>query len=733
MRIRVLCTGVVALVLLLVAPASIADTLQTVKRQITSSSDYETTPSLGNDGVQDIVVYTSRALLNGGILGAADIWYQPLVGGAPAGGPVQVTFGDIDEQLNDVSGDYIVYTAYDSVTANSGAIVVYQISTGVANTIATATIIQEPKIHGDRIIWRQGGAFAAEVMYFEIPWIAHGFSPRRLAGPVPPTFDIQIGSRYAVWAELDGTYDVHAYDFDLMAEVHITNTPALNERQPATTGDWIIWQQQSGLNSTIDAKNMVTQERITIDNGASNYNPSADGDLIAWETDVAGNLDVWLYRISNGESYAVTDDLEDQYLTDVFGNLVAYVDMSGGSEDIYVSTLEFISDEPVARAGPDQSVHIGSLVTLDGTGSYDPDGDYPLSFEWQLYNFGLAEPNITDLLSPSANDPTPSFTAYLATDYTAYLGVIDSDGDHSEVDIVTISTTNSRPVADAGADQSIDLVGTIVTLDGTQSYDDDGDPLNYAWSLTARPSGSVAALINPLTAIPSFTADVNGEYRATLVVNDGWADSAADETTVSFDNVAPVADAGGNQVVAAGATVTLSGGGTDANGDPLTYQWSFVSWPDGTPPALQGATNPTASFVADTAGDYVVSLVVNDGTVDSEPDNANVLATLSQDQIVEELDQSIEAINALPTDVFKNKNMARTLTNKLLAVIGLIESGDYVQARSKLVNDVMGKTDGCALSGTPDRNDWIKTCEAQDQVYSLLLDILTMLDDFIGP
>jgi hypothetical protein len=191
-------------------------------------------------------------------------------------------------------------------------------------------------------------------MYFEISWIGFGFSARRLAGPVPPTFNIQIGERFAVWSELDGgTFDVYAYDFELDSEFRVTNTPSINERNPATSGDWIVWQQHDGLQETIEAKNLSTVERITIDNGAGNFNPSMDGDLISWESDVAGNLDIWIYSISRGESYAVTTNPVDQYLNEVFGNMVAYVDMSTGSEDIYVSTLAFLPDDPCADLGGD--------------------------------------------------------------------------------------------------------------------------------------------------------------------------------------------------------------------------------------------------------------------------------------------------------------------------------------------------------------------------------------------
>ena len=36
----------------------------------------------------------------------------------------------------------------------------------------------------------------------------------------------------------------------------------------------------------------------------------------------------------------------------------------------------------MADAGPDQSAWVGHLVTLDGRGSYDPDGHIPLTFGW---------------------------------------------------------------------------------------------------------------------------------------------------------------------------------------------------------------------------------------------------------------------------------------------------------------------------------------------------------------
>jgi hypothetical protein len=96
-----------------------ADIIETTTHRITSSTAYETTPSIGHNDVTntDYVVYTLRPALGGGLLGPGDIWFQPLFNGAPSGLPVQVTNSSTDDQLNDCSGDYIVYTAFDATTS----------------------------------------------------------------------------------------------------------------------------------------------------------------------------------------------------------------------------------------------------------------------------------------------------------------------------------------------------------------------------------------------------------------------------------------------------------------------------------------------------------------------------------------------------------------------------------------------------------------------------------------
>jgi hypothetical protein len=164
-------------------------------------------------------------------------------------------------------------------------------------------------------------------------------------------------------------------------------------------------------------------------------------------------------------------------------------------------------------------------------------------------------------------------------------------------------------------------VATLVTLDGSASSDANFDFLTYRWNIITKPTGSTSALSSLSSSKPTFTPDKVGVYVLTLIVNDGKVDSevVATSITVSAANSAPVANAGNNQTVLRTAVVTLSGAtSTDANaGDILTYKWTLTSKPTGSSAALSSGTALAPTFVADLAGVYVATLMVNDGKVDS--------------------------------------------------------------------------------------------------------------------
>ena len=214
--------------------------------------------------------------------------------------------------------------------------------------------------------------------------------------------------------------------------------------------------------------------------------------------------------------------------------------------------------------------------------------------------------------------PTPDFTVDVSGTYVVQLIVNDGTVD-SVPDMVVINTQNSRPVADAGEDQSV-VTGATVQLDGSQSSDVDGDPLTFQWSSTTLPTGSVATWSDPAATYPTFVADVTGMYVVQLIVNDGTEDSLPTSVVVTA-NTAPMVEAGDNQTVQVNTLVTLDGSGSsEPASDPRTFQWTFTSQPAGSAATLTTPPSVDPTFVPAVIGDHTVEHVANVGPDDIAAD-----------------------------------------------------------------------------------------------------------------
>ncbi|MBK6427421.1 MAG: hypothetical protein IPF82_14820 [Blastocatellia bacterium] len=63
------------------------------------------------------------------------------------------------------------------------------------------------------------------------------------------------------------------------------------------------------------------------------------------------------------------------------------------------------------------------------------------------------------------------------------------------------------------------------------------------------------------------------------------------------------------------------------DGDALTYGWTLTVKPAHSKATLSGAATAHPTFYADKPGTYVITLVVNDGTVSNSPDTVTVTVT----------------------------------------------------------------------------------------------------------
>ena len=161
-------------------------------------------------------------------------------------------------------------------------------------------------------------------------------------------------------------------------------------------------------------------------------------------------------------------------------------------------TVKNVNHLPVADAGDDQTVAENCLVALDGSASYDEDGD-SLAYSWVQLAGPLVMLDLTDPVRPTFVSP---FVGPAGETFSFELTVDDGLATSTSSVDVFVENFNHDPVADAGPDQTRDEL-TTVTLDGTGSSDPDNDALTYQWVQVAGPS---VALADATTPIPSFTA-----------------------------------------------------------------------------------------------------------------------------------------------------------------------------------------------------------------------------------
>lgn len=185
---------------------------------------------------------------------------------------------------------------------------------------------------------------------------------------------------------------------------------------------------------------------------------------------------------------------------------------------------------PTANAGPNQTVTDtddggDEAVTLDGSGSMDPDGSIA-SWVW------------TENASQIATGESPLVTFAVGT-HTVTLTVTDNEGatDTDQV-LITVSApgVNQPPTANAGPNQTVtdgnDNGSENVTLDGSGSTDPDGTIASWVWT---EGGSEIATGVGPTVAFAV------GTHNVTLTVMDDGGATNTDQVVITVEPAPPAA------------------------------------------------------------------------------------------------------------------------------------------------------------------------------------------------
>ena len=211
---------------------------------------------------------------------------------------------------------------------------------------------------------------------------------------------------------------------------------------------------------------------------------------------------------------------------------------------------------------------------------------------------------------------------------------VQESGSLTQIDLVVTTPTpqpptsspgaeeNHPPKADAGQDQTVDE-GDTVTLDGSNSSDPNvGDSIvSYLWSQADGTTVTLSPATAPQTTfIAPDVGQVGEALTFELTVTDNSGLQCKDTVIVyvrSPENVTPIADAGSDQTVDEGATVTLDGSNSSDPDDEIhRYLWSQTL---GTPVTLSDTSAIQPTFITppvDSNGtqlEFLLSVIDNGG------------------------------------------------------------------------------------------------------------------------
>jgi subtilisin family serine protease len=328
-------------------------------------------------------------------------------------------------------------------------------------------------------------------------------------------------------------------------------------------------------------------------------------------------------------------------------------------------SVDYAASDGTAADGDDYTAVSGTLAWEDGD-------DSAKTFSVPVIADTLIEGDETVTLALGS----PAGGGALGSPATATLTIVD------------VPVNQAPTAAEDDVDTPEDVAVTVDVLSN------DTDPEGDALTIVSVEPGGHGTVVNNSGADATYTPDPDfyGSDTFSYTISDGEkTDTATVTIAVTAVNDAPVAVAGFDKTVVVGFTVTLDGSGSrDAEGDLLSYNWSFSAKPSASNSTLDPSDPVHPNFVPDAPGIYAVQLIVNDGLVASAPATVTITADLDTDNdgVPQSLDNCTAVANADQRDTdndgygnlcdgdLNNDGSTDTLDLQLYKMMHRTEQGD---------------------------------------------------------
>lgn len=234
---------------------------------------------------------------------------------------------------------------------------------------------------------------------------------------------------------------------------------------------------------------------------------------------------------------------------------------------------------PEANAGKDVTIYLPqNTVQLDGSLSKDDKGIE--TYFWKI----ISGPDGAKISDPSA--VKTELNSLTEGEYVIELEIKDKEGlsAKARITIKVVGVTNQPPVANAGADRTIQHPSDNLRLNAGKSYDPDGMIIKYKWKMLSNDGNYQIAW--PDSASTPLRHLETGKFVIELTVTDDLGLSAKDTINVTVlpkavENTYPIADAGKDQTITLPKnSVMLDGSEShDPDGEVVSYSWKKISGP----------------------------------------------------------------------------------------------------------------------------------------------------------